>query len=197
MAGWHHRLDGQEFGWTPGDVDGQGGLACCSSWVCKESNMTEWRNWTKLNGINLTLIIISLSEAQKVPSTVQSSCSGNTNWLIHSLCIYYLFLLLHLHLFNFRKMKFPAIFTVSQLSPTVSTNCHLLGKSPTIGRVSRLNKEKYKAKWPLGPPFSVLRTAWLLSFSVHMVDHLMDESKIIHPWQIHVDVWQNQYNIVK
>ena len=29
MAGWHHRLDGHEFEWTPGVGDGQGGLACC------------------------------------------------------------------------------------------------------------------------------------------------------------------------
>ena len=29
MAGWHHRLDGLEFEWTPGIGDGQGGLACC------------------------------------------------------------------------------------------------------------------------------------------------------------------------
>ena len=29
MAGWHHRLDGHEFGCTPGVGDGQGGLACC------------------------------------------------------------------------------------------------------------------------------------------------------------------------
>ena len=29
MAGWHHRLDGCEFEWTPGVGDGQGGLACC------------------------------------------------------------------------------------------------------------------------------------------------------------------------
>ena len=29
MAGWHHLLNGHEFGWTPGDGDGQGGLACC------------------------------------------------------------------------------------------------------------------------------------------------------------------------
>ena len=28
MAGWHHWLDGREFEWTPGDGDGQGGLAC-------------------------------------------------------------------------------------------------------------------------------------------------------------------------
>ena len=30
IAGWHHRLNGHEFGWTPGVGDGQGGLACCS-----------------------------------------------------------------------------------------------------------------------------------------------------------------------
>ena len=47
MAGWHHRLDGHEFGWTPGSGDGQGGLACCNSWGCKESDLTEWLNWTK------------------------------------------------------------------------------------------------------------------------------------------------------
>ena len=27
MAGWHHRLNGHKFGWTPGAGDGQGGLA--------------------------------------------------------------------------------------------------------------------------------------------------------------------------
>ena len=32
MAGWHHRLDGREFESTLGAGDGQGGLACCSSW---------------------------------------------------------------------------------------------------------------------------------------------------------------------
>ena len=41
MAGWHHRLDGREFGWAPGVVDGQGGLACCDSWGPKELDMTE------------------------------------------------------------------------------------------------------------------------------------------------------------
>ena len=28
---------------------GQGGLACCNSWGCKESDMTKWLNWTELN----------------------------------------------------------------------------------------------------------------------------------------------------
>ena len=46
MVGWHHRLDGHGFGWTPGVGDGQGGLACCGSWGRKESDMTEWLNWT-------------------------------------------------------------------------------------------------------------------------------------------------------
>ena len=45
MAGWHHWLDGHEFEWTPGVGDGQGGLACCSSWGCKESDTTERLNW--------------------------------------------------------------------------------------------------------------------------------------------------------
>ena len=45
MAGWHHRLDGHEFEWTPGVGDGQGGLACCDSWGHKESDTTELLNW--------------------------------------------------------------------------------------------------------------------------------------------------------
>ena len=49
MAGWHHWLNGHEFGWTPGFGDGQGGLACCGSWGCKESDTTERLNWTELN----------------------------------------------------------------------------------------------------------------------------------------------------
>ena len=44
MVRWHYRLDGHEFGWTPGVGDGQGVLACCSSWGHKESDMTEQLN---------------------------------------------------------------------------------------------------------------------------------------------------------
>ena len=47
MARWHHRLDALEFGWTPGVGDGQGGLACCDSWGCKES--TRLSDWSELN----------------------------------------------------------------------------------------------------------------------------------------------------
>ena len=48
MAGWHHWLNGHESGWTPGVGDGQGGLACCDSWGCKESDTTERLIWSDL-----------------------------------------------------------------------------------------------------------------------------------------------------
>ena len=47
MVGWHHQLNGCGFGRTPGVGDGQGGLACCGSWHCRESDVTEWLNWTE------------------------------------------------------------------------------------------------------------------------------------------------------
>ena len=50
VAGWHHRLDGHEFGRTLGVGDGQGGLVCCNSWGCKESDTTERLNWTECLG---------------------------------------------------------------------------------------------------------------------------------------------------
>ena len=49
MVGWHHGLNVHRFGWTPGVGVGQGGLACCCSWCCKESDMTERLKWTELS----------------------------------------------------------------------------------------------------------------------------------------------------
>ena len=49
MDGWHHWLDGYEFGWIPTVGDGQGGLACCDSWGRKVSDTSEWLNWGELN----------------------------------------------------------------------------------------------------------------------------------------------------
>ena len=48
MAGWHHWLNGHEFEWTLRLGYGQGGLVCCSPWGHRESNTTEWLNWTEL-----------------------------------------------------------------------------------------------------------------------------------------------------
>ena len=41
MVGWHHWLNGHEFEQTLGDSEGQGNLACCSPWGCKESDTTK------------------------------------------------------------------------------------------------------------------------------------------------------------
>ena len=49
MVGWHHWLGGHESEQAPRAGDGQGSLACCSPWGRKESDTTEWLNWTELN----------------------------------------------------------------------------------------------------------------------------------------------------
>ena len=43
-VGWHHQFDGHESEQALGDGEGQGSLACCSPWGCKESDMTEQVN---------------------------------------------------------------------------------------------------------------------------------------------------------
>ena len=53
MVGWHHRLNGEGFGWTLGVGDGQEGLACCGSWGCKESDPTEL-NQTSIHSLSKT-----------------------------------------------------------------------------------------------------------------------------------------------
>ena len=47
MVGWHHQLNGYEFGQALGDGKGQGSLACCSPWGRKELDMTERLNNNK------------------------------------------------------------------------------------------------------------------------------------------------------
>ena len=47
MVGWHHQLDGHEFEQALGVSDGQGDLACCDSWGCKELDTTERLNGTE------------------------------------------------------------------------------------------------------------------------------------------------------
>ena len=45
LVGWHHRFNGHEFEQALGVSDGQGSLACCSPWGCKESDMTKQLDW--------------------------------------------------------------------------------------------------------------------------------------------------------
>ena len=56
MVGLHHRLNGHEFEQTLGDSEGQGSLACCSPWGCKELDMTEQLNNYNKNDVFLFLM---------------------------------------------------------------------------------------------------------------------------------------------
>ena len=47
-VGWHRRLDGLEFEQAPAIGDGHRCLECCRPWDHKESETTEWLNWTEL-----------------------------------------------------------------------------------------------------------------------------------------------------
>ena len=73
MVGWHHRLNGHGFGWTPGVGDRQGGLVCCNSWGRKESDMTERLNWTVISTqfvkqyeLSLQLILLNVKDSPLV-----------------------------------------------------------------------------------------------------------------------------------
>ena len=56
MVGLRHRLNGHEFEQTLGDSEGQGSLACCSPWGCKELDMTEQLNNYNKNDVFLFLM---------------------------------------------------------------------------------------------------------------------------------------------
>ena len=47
MVGWHHWLDEHDFEQVLGVSDGEGSLACCCPWGCKELATTEQLNWTE------------------------------------------------------------------------------------------------------------------------------------------------------
>ena len=58
MVGWHHWLDGHEFEQALRVGDGRGGLACCSPWGRKESDTTQWLNWSEY--ISLSILTLSV-----------------------------------------------------------------------------------------------------------------------------------------
>ena len=69
MVGWHYQLDGHEFEQALGVGDGQGSLACCSPWGCKELDTSEQLNrtsWKRLESRLLEEIAIS-SNMQMIP----------------------------------------------------------------------------------------------------------------------------------
>ena len=100
MAEWHHWLDGNESEWTLGICDGQGALVCCDSWRHKESDTTEWLNWTELNCLVVFPTVFNLSlnlairsswlEPQSAHSLVFADCIELLHlWLQRILSIWF------------------------------------------------------------------------------------------------------------
>ena len=88
-VGWHCRLSGHEFEQAPRDSEGQGSLACCSSWGCKVSDMTELLN-NKTNvleeGDSDFSIVCSCSAANSCPTLCDlMNCSMPGFPVLHSI----------------------------------------------------------------------------------------------------------------
>ena len=60
MVEWHHQLNVHEFEQTPGDVEGQGSLACCSPWGCRvvHNLATEQQQYSTVNMLGFLFIFI-------------------------------------------------------------------------------------------------------------------------------------------
>ena len=104
MAGWHHRLDAHEFGWTPGAGNGQEGLACCNFWGRKELDTTERLNWTEMKCFCDYTLYCEWSALYKNLNTLFFACfyqnfcvksdleiNGNVYWLLSTLILWIIF----------------------------------------------------------------------------------------------------------
>ena len=148
MAGWHHQLDGHEFGWTLGDGDRQGGLACCNSWSRKQLDTTERLNWTR------TLYV----RQQKRHRCIEQSfglCGRGKGWDDLGEWHWNMYIIIY----------------ETNLQPRFDAWYRKLGAG-ALG-------------WPRGMGWGGRREGGS-GWGTH-----------VHPWRIHVNVWQNQYNIVK
>ena len=75
-AGWHHWLDGRKSEWTPGDGDGQGGLACCDSWGRKELDTTGRLIWSGIKTKALIQHYLRLDRSNEPPPIVPPTLKG-------------------------------------------------------------------------------------------------------------------------
>ena len=87
MVGWHHWCDGHEFGQAQGVGDGQGSLACCSLWGRKESDMTEWLNWTELTIATAIIPLEFVAWVLVIPIILVHVGCYNKNTTIYMACV--------------------------------------------------------------------------------------------------------------
>ena len=116
-----------EFEWTPGVGDGHGGLACCDSWGCKESDTTERLNWTERSSeIEIT--------DQQDPAVVQ--LLGWVKWKRCYLTIFLMFGSGTASAWTWNWMRVGAW----RISIAVSRWTHLQPQSPVL-ELSQVHKE--------------------------------------------------------
>ena len=100
---WHHRLDEHEFEQVPGVGDGQGSLVCCSPWGCKESDTTEWLNWTHAescespnlevifgNSHTTRMFIGTLNDNKKLEEKFK--CLSTSEWINNNAFIHWMYI---------------------------------------------------------------------------------------------------------
>ena len=80
IVGWHHRVNGHELGQTLGYGEGQGGLACYSTWGHKESDMAWWLNNNNIIQSWISIVILFSHKSRK-------SCHlWQQGWTLQALC---------------------------------------------------------------------------------------------------------------
>ena len=75
-VGWHHQLNGHEFEQASGIGDGQRSLVYCSPWGHKDSDMTEWLNWTE---VDYTMVVVHGIFQARVLEQFAISFSGGSS----------------------------------------------------------------------------------------------------------------------
>ena len=76
VVGWHHRLYGHEFEQAPEVGVGQWSLAFCGPWGHKESDTTEWLNWTDTTVINESSWLVHAAAAAAKSLTCVRLCAS-------------------------------------------------------------------------------------------------------------------------
>ena len=112
MVGWQHWLDGHEFEYTPGAGDGQGSLACCRTWGCKEWDTTQPLNWTELISYDI-LELISEKNFITIFSCLSCKSSGH-QWRLATLKISLYASLFKKHILSFMLSLSTSVYPINK-----------------------------------------------------------------------------------
>ena len=217
MAGWHHRLDGHEFEWTPGVGDGQGGLARCDSWGRKESDMTERLNWTELrprDELNMQIDKdTSYCSTSAFATASPDSCRRTEGILVSFFCvikprglatIFFMFMALHVGGFNqysCAQVGLPLDWGLgSNLLPTFSRSWTKSYRNHVLFRVvcgNSRSKPDYTSTLNFSVPLMSLKICELKQVTGPSSASMGQENIFLLLWERYCKVtWQKQRCII-